>query len=256
VIAAALLAVSLLAPASVGTGIGGPVCLRVTAQPGRSYPLAGLSVSDTGSDGESISLRVVPDPVMPAARQAARLRQVPPSWITFGPSSVNAGPGQAVPVTVTLNVPPGAAPGPRESWVQDGTVSAPASGPGGHAVLGASATTTLVFTVGPSATPPPCDALILAQSTGKFPPWPTAAFATSGWAQVFARDGAAPSGRPDTAVRPGTAPVATFTPVAAPSVSLAKATIPTKLPVDWKGWAIVIGLIVAAVFAAGRKLGG
>ena len=94
-----------------------------------------------------------------------------------------AGPGKVA--ALTLAVPPDAEPG---AYWSDVTATAQ-PGTGGQAALGAAATTAIVFTVGPSSTaPPPCGALDLAQSTGRFPPWPTRAFATTGMQQALARE--------------------------------------------------------------------
>jgi hypothetical protein len=175
-IAAAIIAAGVLAPAGVTAGIqADPVCLQVTAQPGHSYPLT-VYVSGNG-------------PLTLAVRDTgglyARLHKVPADWVKFAANPVS--PGDAA---LTLAVPADAASGAYWSDIEAGTQGQAQPGSGGQAVMGAAAATAIVFTVGPSSTPPPpCDALDLAQSTGKFPPWPTKAFATSSWAQVFAREG-------------------------------------------------------------------
>jgi len=172
-ITAAVLAAALLAPAGVTASIqGDPVCLPVTAQPGHSYPLA---VSGTGS----LALSVVPD----TGGLHASLRQVPASWVAFAANT--AGPGSDA---LTLAVPADAAPGAYWSDIEAATGGQPPSGAGVAVTNRTAATTGLVFTVGPSPVPPPpCDALDLAQSTGKYPPWPSPAFKTSSWKQVYAR---------------------------------------------------------------------
>lgn len=232
-IAALALAAALLAPAGVKAGIQAePVCLPVTAVPGHSYPLA-VSVSGAG-----LALSVVPDTENPAAR----LHQVPASWVTFAASSVS---GQDVFVPLTLTIPSGAAPGAYWSHVEAGTAGSAQPGQGGQAVLGAAATAGIVFTVGPSATPPPpCDALTLAQATGKFPPWPTKAFATTSWKQVFARDKGGPvtpdggltasAPAPDVPARPAV----TYGPAA--SAGKGSPRVPA-------GWLVLIGLTFAVV---------
>jgi hypothetical protein len=164
---AALLAASLLAPSGVTAGIqADPVCLPVTAQPGHSYPLTiyapGAVSMSAGPTGHAL---------------ASTLHQISPDWVTFG-----AGDSGSIPLT--LSIPSGAAPG---AYWSDITATSGASGPG-QVQLGTAATTALVFTVGPSATPPPpCIALDLAQSTGKMPPWPDGRFATSSMRQLLAR---------------------------------------------------------------------
>src|SRR5439155_2079228 len=129
----------------------------------------------------------------------------------------------------TLTVAPDASPGAYWSDIEAGAQGQAQPGSGGQAVLGAAATTAFVFTVGPSSVPPPpCDALDLAYSTGKFPAWPTKAFATTGWKQVFAQqeqaERAAATGptasptagarSPASAVAPAYSPVANAGPAA------------------------------------------
>lgn len=241
-IAAVLITAAALAPSGTGVGIGTEyACLPVTAQPGHSYPLGDVSVEDTGSGGESVSLTVTPVTAGPVAH----LAQVPPSWVTFGSSPASLGAGQSASVPVTLAVPAGAAPGPYESSILASAGGTPASGPGGQVRFGAGATTRIVFTVGPSPVPPPpCDALDLAQSTGRFPPWPTKAFATTSWAQVFARDKGGPvtpDGGPTASV-----PAPDFPAVPAvtynPAASAGKGS--PKVPA---GWLVLAGLALAVV---------
>jgi hypothetical protein len=243
VIAAVLITAAALAPSGTGVGIGTEyACLPVTAQPGHSYPLGDVSVEDTGSGGESVSLTVTPVTAGPVGH----LAQVPPSWVTFGSSPASLGAGQSASVPVTLAIPAGAAPGPYESSILAYTGGTPASGPGGQVTFGAGATTRIVFTVGPSPVPPPpCDALDLAQSTGQFPPWPTRAFATTSWAQVFARERTAPSGPPTASAVPPPAPAA-----APPAVAAAAHHVPKKVPANWPGWLVIIvgGLILPRWF--------
>jgi hypothetical protein len=242
-IAAALLAAGILAPAGVTAGIqADPVCLPATAQPGHSYP---LTVYVQGSDPLTLT-------VAPAHGTLERtLHQVPSSWVHFSPNPASTGQ-----VALTLAVPPDAAPGAYWSDIEAGTQGQAQPGAGAQAVLGSAATTAIVLTVGPSATPPPpCDALTLAQSTGKFPPWPTAAFKTTSWRQVFAPEERAeraaqyaPTASPTagtgspSAVAPADSPVANAGPAAnAPAGSL------PKVPSDWPGWLFLIGLAVAVV---------
>ena len=231
-IAAALLAASVLTPAGVTATIqADPVCLPVTAQPGSTYELTVSASAGT--------LAVTPA----HGTLERRLHQVPPSWVSSGPSSpALLGPDQepGASVTVRLDVPPGAAPG---AYWSDIRVSA-GSGSGG-VTLGAAATTALVFTVGPSATPPPpCDALDLAQSTGKFPAWPTKAFATSSWKQVFAQEGAPvpdgpPTASPDAREPQSRQSAAQFAP-ASPAASQGSAGSGK----DLIGWALIAGVVL------------
>jgi hypothetical protein len=232
VIAAAVLAASVLAPQGVTAEIqADPVCLAVTAQPGHSYP---LTVYVQGSGPLTLTVATV------TSGMAARLHQVPASWVSFGQDPASGT------VPLTLAVPSGAAPGAYESDIEATAGSPVASGSGDSASLGAGATTAIVFTVGPSSTPPPpCDALDLAQSTGKFPAWPNAAFATTGWPQVFARERASEP-RPYLSPTASSAPVARAVPVAAYSPAASASGTSRSLPANWPGWLalIVIGLLV------------
>ncbi len=245
-IAAALIAASVLAPAGVTAGIqADPVCLPVTAQPGHSYPLT-VYVQGTGP----LTLTVTPI----TTGLAARLHQVPASWVSFGQNPATGT------VSFTLAVVPDAEPGAYESDIKASASPSAASGGGAQATLGAAATTAIVLTVGPSnVPPPPCDALDLAQSTGQFPPWPTKAFKTSSWAQVFAREKAAPdphasptvTSRSAAASHPA-APAVQYAP-ASPAASQGSA----KTGADLIGWA-AIGLAVLYVISrlrGGRKGG-
>jgi hypothetical protein len=91
-----------------------------------------------------------------------------------------------------------------------------------------------VFTVGPSSVPPPpCDALDLAQSTGKYPPWPSKAFATSSWAQVYALLKGGP-------VTPDGGPTASVAAVPAGAA---------RRPGPPAGWVVIILLILAIAAA-------
>jgi hypothetical protein len=158
-LAAPLLAASVLAPSGVTATIqGGPVCLNLPTQTGTVYE---LSVDAT--DG---TLSVEPA----HGKMERRLHQVPSSWVTFGSSvPVTLAPGISGKRTVVLlKVPPGAVTG---AYWSDITVTTEPQGQG-EVRAGTAASAAFVFTVGPSGTPPPpCDALDLAQSTGKFPAW-------------------------------------------------------------------------------------
>jgi hypothetical protein len=229
-------AVAVTAP-SAGVGIGGPFCIGSAVQPGHSYPL-NAGVADTGSGGETITVTVVPDPEKPAGT----LRQVPASWLS--PASADAAAGQGVNVPVTLTIPPGAAPGPYWSWMLAGTGPQRAAGPGVTATFGASAADILVFTVGPSRVPPPpCAALTLAESTGQYPAWPTAAFATTSWKQVFARDDEGPGAQH--------LPSASVSAKPSQAATLASASGSYPAMPGWAVLAVVAAIIV--LVARGRR---
>ena len=235
--ATAILAASLLAPAGTATIQGYPVCLPVTAQPGSTYDLHVSASAGTLSVG----------PAHDAMER--RLHQVPPSWVTFGSSG-----------SVQLNVSRDAAPG---AYWSDITVTS-SSGGSGQARLGSAATAALVFTVGPSSTPPPpCDALDEAYSTGKFPAWPTSAFATSSWRQVFARQRAARPAPEDTCPTATSGPAASAAPsycpgagsAAAPAYSPAASTSGGVGPNrdGWEVLAILAGLAVLVIMMRRRS---
>jgi hypothetical protein len=162
-LAAGLAAVSLGAgitgtPASAGAGIGaGNICLKSPAQPGGTYQLGGVYVTDTGSSTAVLDLAAVP--LWPGQRVYKGERAISPSWVTFTPSQVTLGPGQGTSVPAALAIPAGT---PRGIYVADivaGVQASPApSGGGEHAQLAAAAATLLIFSVGdpaPSCTLPP-----------------------------------------------------------------------------------------------------
>jgi hypothetical protein len=227
--AAAILAASLIAPSGVTAGIqADPVCLPVTAQPGHSYPLT-VYVS-----GGSLTLEVTPA----HGTLERTLHQVQPSWVSFAANP--AGPGE---VALTLAVPSGTAPGAYWS-----DLVATAQGGGGQGSLGAAAATALVFTVGPPGTPPPpCSALDLAQYTGKFPAWPTKAFATTGWPQVFARERASEP-RPYLSPTAGTGSQAPPAPAYSPAASTSGGAGPNR-----DAWVVLIGLAVLVVAMLAKR---
>jgi hypothetical protein len=57
------------------------MCLLVAAQPGRGYSLGDVTAENTGSDGESISLQVIPV----TTALAASIHQVPAPWVASDP---------------------------------------------------------------------------------------------------------------------------------------------------------------------------
>jgi hypothetical protein len=240
-IAAPLIAASALAPSGATATIqADPVCLPVTAQPGHSYALS-VYVSGNGP----LTLAVTPAHG-PLERS---LHQVPASWVRFAANP--ASPGTA---GFTLAVPSDAEPG---AYWSDVTVTAQ-PGAGGQAALGAAATTAIVLSVGPSSVPPPpCGALDVAQSTGQFPSWPTEAFKTSSWKQVFASQEAseraaqtAPTAIPTAGTWPSAAPAApAYSSVA--NAGPAAGKVP-KVPSSWPGY-LVIGGVILLVLAGLRR---
>ena len=102
------------APSS-GAGISAqPVC-GAGLQPGHSAALSPVTVTNPGSDTESITLAVAPVPR--GAKLAGRGYPVPPSWIrvgyprllwVIGQHSVRLGTGASASLPVTVDVPAGA----------------------------------------------------------------------------------------------------------------------------------------------------
>jgi hypothetical protein len=212
----------------------------VPAQPGTVYE---LQVYAAGSGPLALS-------VGPAHGGPERgLHQVPASWVRFAPD--RGTPGTFL---LDLTVQAGAATG---AYWSDVTVTAASSG-SGDVHLGAAATTALVFTVGPSAVPPPpCNALDAAQSTGQFPAWPTPEFRTSSWKQMFASQEAseraahtAPTAVPTTGTWPSPEPAGQHAP-ASPAANQALSGSP-KVPSSWPGWLAIAAIILLAL-AARRK---
>jgi hypothetical protein len=146
------------APASTGTGIqASPVCLPAPAQPGHTYPLGTVYVTDTGTSTASLNLAAAP--LWPGQRVYKGERAISPSWVTFTPATVTLSPGQGASVPATLAVPAGAPRGIYVANIVAGPQASPApSGSGEHAQLAAAAATLLIFTAGepaPSCTLPP-----------------------------------------------------------------------------------------------------
>lgn len=224
-ITAVLIAASVLAPAGTATIQGYPVCLPVTAQPGSTYTL------HVSASAGTLSVAPAHDAM------ERRLHQVPPSWVTFGSSG-----------SVQLNVSRDAAPG---AYWSDITVT---SAPGGSGQVrnGTAGTAAFVFTVGPTETAPaPCGALTEAYYTGKFPAWPTAAYATTGWKQVFAeeqRDNPKPITSPTAGTGTSPEPAGQYAP-ASPAASQGSArSVPTAI-----GWALLVAIVLIALRIFGRK---
>src|SRR6202453_660829 len=142
--------------ASIGVGIqGNPVCLPVVAQPGHSYPLGTVYVVDTGSDGESLSVRATG--TLNGQSAPAHSQPFPPSWVSvsypkrfvfFPASSVSLSPEQGAYLPVALDLPGNAQPGLYAGNLVAGIAGTPSAGGGMVAGLGAAAATGLNFSVG------------------------------------------------------------------------------------------------------------
>jgi hypothetical protein len=126
--------------ASVGIGIqAGPVRLSGSAHPGGSYALPPVYVVNTGTQDESVAVRI--ERISPGTG-----RTVPPSWIRATGPNVRLSRNQAAHIPLELAVPDNAQPGTYFSDVVargSGALSA------GGANLGVAAATNLQFTVVP-----------------------------------------------------------------------------------------------------------
>jgi hypothetical protein len=146
-----LIAIPGPAQASIGVGVqGAPVRLRTIARPGSSYALPPVYVVNTGTQDESISMRIQRLSHGPG-------RTVPPSWIQFTGDGMQLSAGKSARVPLELVVPAGAAPG---KYLSDVVVVGSAAISVGKANLGVAAATKLEFSVG--------------QGSGSglgFPPW-------------------------------------------------------------------------------------
>jgi hypothetical protein len=142
---AALLAVAffpLRSQASIGVGVqSGPVRLAGIAEPGKSYRLPPVAVINTGSQTETIMVRVER-----VSHGSGRL--VPPSWVHA--DSVQLSAHRTTRIPLDLAVPDDAKPG---SYLSDLVVVAAAHISAGKANFGVAAATKLEFRVGPAPAP-------------------------------------------------------------------------------------------------------
>jgi len=131
----------LAGPARASIGVGGqanPVRLSGVAHPGASYTLPSLYIVNTGTQAESMSVRVV--------RRTGPGRAIPESWIHIGGLSGQLAPKQSARIALELATPADAAPG---SYVSDIVVTA-STGPVAAGVnFGAAAATKLEFKITP-----------------------------------------------------------------------------------------------------------
>jgi hypothetical protein len=141
VLAAATMLVGfpLTALASVGVGVqAGPVQLAGVAQSGGSYALPPVYVVNTGTQPESVSVRV-------ERLSRGSGRAVPPSWIHADDSGIRLTPHRGARIPLELVVPDGSRPG---NYLSDVVVAGSAEISVGHANLGVAAATKLEFRVG------------------------------------------------------------------------------------------------------------
>ncbi len=135
-----LLAFPAVSYASVGVGIqAGPVRLAGGAHPGGSYALPAVYVINTGSESESVTIRV--ERISPGVG-----RTVPPSWIGVSGQPVSLSGNQSPRIPLQLTVPANARPGP---YFSDVVVHGSAAISAGSANLAVAAATKLEFRVVP-----------------------------------------------------------------------------------------------------------
>ena len=126
------------ARASIGVGVqANPVSLSGTAHPGASYTLPSLYIVNTGTQAESMSVRVV--------RRTEPGRAIPESWIRITALSGQLPPKQSARIALELVTPADAKPG---SYVSDIVVTG-STAPVAGVNFGAAAATKLEFTITP-----------------------------------------------------------------------------------------------------------
>src|SRR5258708_25062083 len=134
-----LLAVPAAAQASIGVGIqAGPVRLTGAAHPGGSYALPPVYVVNTGTQDESLSIRI--ERLSPGQGRA-----VPAAWIRSG-AAVQLSHSESARIPLELVVPATAKSG---QYLTDVVVKGSAALSGGTANLDVAAATKLEFRVGP-----------------------------------------------------------------------------------------------------------
>ena len=137
---AMLLGFPATAHASIGVGVqAGPVRLGSMAHPGGSYALPPVYVVNTGTQAESIAVRV-------ERLSRGGGRRVPPSWVHVTGPAVRLTRSQTAYIPLQLVVPDGARPG---EYLSDIVVTGSAAISVGSANLGVAAATKLQFTVAP-----------------------------------------------------------------------------------------------------------
>ena len=133
-------AISATAQASIGIGIqAGPVRLTGAAHPGGSYALPPVYVVNTGTEPESVSIRV-------QRISAGSGHVVPAAWIRDSGGAVQLAHSQGTRIPLQLVVPATARPG---QYFSDIVVRGSGALADGGANLGVAAATKLEFTVAP-----------------------------------------------------------------------------------------------------------
>jgi hypothetical protein len=139
------------ANASIGVGVQSqPVKLSATAHAGGTYGLPALYVVNSGTQSESVSVRV-------RRLSSGSGRLIPPSWIQPAGQSVRLDPGKSARIPLQIVVPGTAAQG---QYTSDLVAVASAGISAGRANFGVAAATRLEFRVGPGAA-----------AQGFLPPW-------------------------------------------------------------------------------------
>lgn len=134
------------AEASIGVGIqAGPVSLSAAAHPGGTYQLPPVYVVNTGTQDESVILKV--DRISPG-----RGLTVPQSWIHVSATPVRLSHNQSARLPLQLAVPPTAKPG---RYFSDVVVHGSGTLVAGQANLGVAAATGLEFTIAPGVVSQP-----------------------------------------------------------------------------------------------------
>ncbi len=146
-VAFAALSISVpMAGASIGVGVqAAPVRLTDAALTGQSYSLPPVYVSDTGTQPETIAVRV-------DRLSTGRGRSVPPSWVRVTEPPVRLSPHTGAQIPLQLAVPAGAKPG---RYLSDIVVTAAPGATAGQVNLGVAAATPLEFTVRQGSPPSP-----------------------------------------------------------------------------------------------------
>jgi hypothetical protein len=140
--ALALVAAPVAAQASVGVGVqAGPVRLAGAAHPGGTYSLPAVYVVNTGTQAESVGIRI-------ERLSRGTGRTVPASWIRVTALSSRLGHGQSARIPLDLVVPASARPG---QYFSDVVVTGSAALTAGGANLGVAAATDLEFRVAAGA---------------------------------------------------------------------------------------------------------
>jgi len=128
------------AQASVGVGVqAGPVRLSGAAHPGGSYALPALLVVNTGTEMESVAIRI-------ERLSSGSGRSIPPGWIHVTGPAVTLGGGQSGRIQLELVVPESAKPG---QYFSDVVAKGSAQTSAGGANIGVAAATDLEFGVAP-----------------------------------------------------------------------------------------------------------